>query len=270
LFGAAGLLVYRGGEVLLQLRGPCTHNGGTWGLPGGARKTGEAPAAAAWREGREEAGLAVDTLRPRWWSIADHGGWAYTTLAAEAPPGANPLVDQPNWETSELRWVALDQVAEHNLHPGFARAWPVLRPLVGAVLTLIVDAANVVGSRPDGWWRDRAGAAVRLRGELEGLAATGLANIWTETPNGWYPELVMVVEGQARGIGQGRGVAVVDAPGEGDDQIVAQAQTAAKAGKGPVLVATADKGLIARLPRGGVWPCAALPPARLKSLLPEG
>jgi predicted RNA-binding protein with PIN domain len=29
-------------------------------------------------------------------------------------------------------------------------------------MTLIVDGNNVMGSRPDGWWRDRAGAAARL------------------------------------------------------------------------------------------------------------
>ena len=44
-------------------------------------------------------------------------------------------------------------------------------------LTLIVDGANVVGSRPDGWWRDRAGAAVRLYDELAGLAKRGAAGI---------------------------------------------------------------------------------------------
>ena len=44
-------------------------------------------------------------------------------------------------------------------------------------LTLIVDGANVVGSRPDGWWRDRAGAAVRLYDELAGLAERGAAGI---------------------------------------------------------------------------------------------
>jgi len=31
---------------------------------------------------------------------------------------------------------------------------------------LIVDGNNVIGSRPDGWWRDRAGAAARLVAEL--------------------------------------------------------------------------------------------------------
>ena len=34
------------------------------------------------------------------------------------------------------------------------------------MLHLVVDAANVVGSRPDGWWRDRAGAARRLAGSI--------------------------------------------------------------------------------------------------------
>ena len=47
----------------------------------------------------------------------------------------------------------------------------------GPELTLIVDGANVVGSRPDGWWRDRAGAAVRLHDKLAGLASRGATGI---------------------------------------------------------------------------------------------
>jgi uncharacterized protein YaiI (UPF0178 family) len=35
----------------------------------------------------------------------------------------------------------------------------------------VVDASNVIGSRPDGWWRDRAGAARRLVEALDRLAA---------------------------------------------------------------------------------------------------
>jgi uncharacterized protein YaiI (UPF0178 family) len=31
----------------------------------------------------------------------------------------------------------------------------------------VVDAMNVIGSRPDGWWRDRAGAIERLVAQLE-------------------------------------------------------------------------------------------------------
>ena len=33
-------------------------------------------------------------------------------------------------------------------------------------LLLVIDAANVVGSVPDGWWRDRRGATERLRDRL--------------------------------------------------------------------------------------------------------
>ena len=50
----------------------------------------------------------------------------------------------------------------------------------GPELTVIVDGANVVGSRPDGWWRDRAGAAVRLHDELAKLAARGATGIPAE------------------------------------------------------------------------------------------
>jgi ADP-ribose pyrophosphatase YjhB (NUDIX family) len=260
LFGAAGLLVSRGDQALLQLRAAKTHHGGAWGLPGGARQQGEKPLAAALREGREEVGLDPAAISPDWWVIVDHGGWSYTTIGAAAP-GGDPLTGPANWETSALAWVARDQVAGYNLHHGLAQAWPVLEPLVGRRATLIVDAANVVGSRPDGWWRDRAGAARRLRGELERLARQGLANIWSQAPNGWWPELVMVVEGQARGIGQGEGVKVVDAPGEGDDEIVVQARLAVQAQRGPVLVATADKGLSARLRATGA---AVIRPASVR------
>jgi hypothetical protein len=31
----------------------------------------------------------------------------------------------------------------------------------------VVDAMNVIGSRPDGWWRDRAGAVRRLVGQVD-------------------------------------------------------------------------------------------------------
>jgi 8-oxo-dGTP diphosphatase len=45
----------------------------------------------------------------------------------------------------------------------------------------VVDVANVMGSRPDGWWRDRAGAAVRLYTELAALAASGRATLPGDT-----------------------------------------------------------------------------------------
>jgi len=60
----------------------------------------------------------------------------------------------------------------------------------GTVVNIIVDGANVVGSRPDGWWRDRAGAAVRLHDELAKLAARGAAGLPAEllaTAGGEHP-----------------------------------------------------------------------------------
>ena len=41
------------------------------------------------------------------------------------------------------------------------------------VTHLLVDGMNVIGSRPDGWWRDRDGAVLRLFDRLVRLAATG-------------------------------------------------------------------------------------------------
>jgi 8-oxo-dGTP diphosphatase len=68
--------------------------------------------------------------------------------------------------------------------------------------TIIVDVANVMGSRPDGWWRDRAGAAVRLHADIAALAAKSAAlaasghPILPDEPD--PPRFVMVLEGAAR------------------------------------------------------------------------
>ncbi|MER7841296.1 NTP pyrophosphohydrolase [Streptomyces sp. NPDC096040] len=100
-----------------------------------------------------------------------------------------------------------------------------------APLLVIVDGANVVGSRPDGWWRDRKGAAERLR---DRLAERGLPG----HPN--PVELVLVVEGAARGVESVPGVRVEPAAGSGDDRIVEL--VAANPGR-PRLVVTADREL---------------------------
>jgi hypothetical protein len=106
---------------------------------------------------------------------------------------------------------------------------------------VIVDAANVVGSVPDGWWRDRAGATERLRDRLVGLAETGLP----EWPVGPSLEVVLVVEGAARGVTGVPGVRVVAAPGSGDDTIVELARAAG--GDRSCLVVTADRELRRRV-----------------------
>jgi hypothetical protein len=65
----------------------------------------------------------------------------------------------------------------------------------GHPVTIVVDVANVMGSRPDGWWRDRAGTAVRLHADLVRLAASGRAVPPGETDP---PGFVMVLEGAAK------------------------------------------------------------------------
>jgi hypothetical protein len=104
---------------------------------------------------------------------------------------------------------------------------------------VVVDAANVVGSRPDGWWRDRAGAARRLRAELEAWLTAGPADI---------DAVVMVVEGAARPVARDGGglVRIVAAAGSGDDTILDTAAELA-AGEIPVIVVTADRELRERV-----------------------
>lgn len=92
---------------------------------------------------------------------------------------------------------------------------------------LVVDGANVVGSVPDGWWRDRRGAAERLRDLLLDHAERTGADV------------VLVVEGAARGVESVPGVRVESAAGSGDDHIVTLVERAEQ----PVVVVTADRAL---------------------------
>jgi hypothetical protein len=101
---------------------------------------------------------------------------------------------------------------------------------------LVVDAANVVGSRADGWWNDRAGAAQRLHHEVL-VADLG------------YDELVLVLEGGAKaGVPAGRDahVLVVHASRDGDSEIRRQVERAVDAGR-EVAVVTADRALAANV-----------------------
>jgi 8-oxo-dGTP diphosphatase len=178
-YGAAGLLAYvaGGGPVLLQQRTWWSHHGGTWGMPGGARDSHESVLSAALREATEECGVPPELVRPRGIFTDDHGGWSYTTVLAQAAGSFE--VESDYDETEDVAWVRPQEVTGLNLHPGFAEHWPELRDCLEP-LTIIVDGANVVGSRPDGWWRDRAGAAVRLRDQLEPLALDGLSRLPAE------------------------------------------------------------------------------------------
>lgn len=134
-FGAAGLLLRAPRPdgtpaVLLQHRAVWSHQGGTWGLPGGARDSHETPEQTAVREAHEEAGLLAQRLAVRATvvtaEIAGIAGthWSYTTVVADA---GELLHTVPNRESAEMRWVAEDEVADLPLHPGFAASWERLR-----------------------------------------------------------------------------------------------------------------------------------------------
>jgi 8-oxo-dGTP diphosphatase len=117
----------------------------------------------------------------------------------------------------------------------------------------VVDVANVMGARADGWWRDRAGAALRLCRSVAELAARGVPA--ARMPNGLPAPAawVLVLEGQARAAAASLTevppeVRVVTAPGSGDDAIVAEVASLAAAAS--CLVVTADRELRRR--------CAAL------------
>jgi hypothetical protein len=150
----------------------------------------------------------------------------------------------------------------------------------GQRVTIVVDVANVMGSRPDGWWRDRAGAAIRLHAGIARLAASGRALLPDEpgeadgAGQASAPGFVMVLEGAAKaaaarlappapdaqarlGTPAGPGapdaaprpgeVRVVQAAGPGDDTIVAVVRQL----PGRRVVVTADRALRERCVAAG-------------------
>ncbi|MBV9592825.1 MAG: NUDIX hydrolase [Actinobacteria bacterium] len=119
--GAAGLLLVDGARTVLQHRAEWTHEGGTWGLPGGARDSHEDPVQAALREAWEEAEIAGTTVSPLGFWIDDHGGWSYTTVVAEAAGLIEPHA--ANAESTEIRWWTEPAILDLPLHHGLAANW---------------------------------------------------------------------------------------------------------------------------------------------------
>jgi formylmethanofuran dehydrogenase subunit C len=120
---------------------------------------------------------------------------------------------------------------------------------------LLIDAANVVGSRPNGWWRDRAGASRSL---VERVRAAVEAGRLAEP-------VVVVLEGDARGgaeEGESGGVTVVHASGSGDDSLIAVASEA----RDGVMLVSADRELRRRADALGA---AVAGPRWLLTLLDE-
>ena len=100
---------------------------------------------------------------------------------------------------------------------------------------LVIDAANVIGSRPTGWWRDRPGATRVFTERVRATVTAGRLD----------PPVTIVLEGRARaGADEADvdGVEVVHAPGEGDETIAAIAEA-----NRDVVVVTADRELAERV-----------------------
>jgi uncharacterized protein YaiI (UPF0178 family) len=97
-------------------------------------------------------------------------------------------------------------------------------------MTWFIDAMNVIGSRPDGWWRDREGAVRRFVAEVTDWAEEPVTVVLDFGPDDLLGEAgaVTVVRAQRRG----RDAA--------DDEIVARVQEGD-------LVTTSDANLVARV-----------------------
>ncbi|WP_336660859.1 NUDIX domain-containing protein [Leucobacter sp. USHLN153] len=274
-FGAAGLLAYDHARdaILMQHRVTWSDHGDTWGIPGGARHEGEAANAGALRESQEEAGVPDGSVRPRYTHVLDRGGWTYTTLIADVVTQFEPEILDP--ESHALAWVPLDHVETLPLHPAFADSWSLLRPLLGQPPTVVVDAANVIGSVPNGWWKDRRGAAERLRDRLhtfvtssDGVRA-GFLDLGEPRMPGLdrvYPDWILVVEGPARGIESTEAVRVLSAEETGDDTIVQAVQSLSATGSVTTVV-TSDAELRVRVGAAGASTIRGV--QKLLRILPE-
>ena len=136
LHGAAGLLLARRDDtgrathVVLQHRALWSHQGGTWGVPGGALAPGETPLDGALREAHEEAGIPPGAVRVLDEHVLDHGPWRYTTILADVVPGTLIDVRPTDPESLEVAWVALEEVADRPLLPAFKDAWPTFLDLL--------------------------------------------------------------------------------------------------------------------------------------------
>lgn len=107
--------------VLLQHRALWSHEGGTWGLPGGARDSHENSVETAVREAMEETGIDASQATVLGTLHTDHGNWSYDTIVMYVDHTPEPI---SNHESEELRWVPVSDIEALPLHSGFAAALP--------------------------------------------------------------------------------------------------------------------------------------------------
>ena len=127
IYGAAGLLLWHADRVLLQHRALWSHHGGTWGVLGGARNSGETSVDTAAREAAEEAGIGPGCYEVVGEHVDDHGGWSYTTVVGRATDAfAAPELTA---ESLAVDWVRVERIHDLPLHPGFAASWEKVREI---------------------------------------------------------------------------------------------------------------------------------------------
>jgi predicted RNA-binding protein with PIN domain len=105
----------------------------------------------------------------------------------------------------------------------------------------LIDGMNVIGTRPDAWWKDRHGAMVRLVDLLERwVAASGedVVVVFEQPPSPPISSTVIEVAHAPR-----------PRPDSADDEIVRR--LAADAGPGKVRVVTSDRWLVDRVRAAG-------------------
>lgn len=256
-FGAAGLLTLdRGRGVLMQHRALWSHHGGTWGIPGGALNKDESALDAAVREATEEALVPPDALDPLFSRVVDLGYWSYTTFVVETTRSFEAQITDD--ESAGLAWVIPKELQRLKLHPGFADSWTTLEPMLRYRPLIVADVANIVGTKPDGWWKDRAKAARRTIESIAAVAENGVpGSVFGIDADTSWPSLTCVVEGRARDIMREhaplpRRVEVVAAEGSGDDWVVKVVAAARNANADtPILVATSDRELQQRVEEYG-------------------
>lgn len=232
-------------------------------MPGGALASSESREEGALREAAEEAAIPPELVQPSHAWVNDHEDWSYTTVVASSTAPFEAYAADA--ESIEIRWVRIDEVDSLPLLPAFGKLWPSVRKELGRRLALVVDAANVVGSRPDGWWHDRAGAVRRLRDRLSSLESLP-ARTLDLAADLWYPSITMVAEGKARDVESSSRVDLVGAPRHGDDTIVDVVASLREARPDDHIVAvTADRELRGRIARAGA---RSIGPRTLLSAMP--
>jgi 8-oxo-dGTP pyrophosphatase MutT (NUDIX family) len=102
------------------------------GLDPRRRNLGHSRIEAAVREAFEEVGIDVRFLEVKDLYSDDHGNWRYDTVIAHVTGDVG--AHEANYESDEVRWVALSDIESYDLHPGLRNSWPHVLPKLSATL----------------------------------------------------------------------------------------------------------------------------------------